>query len=92
VDLTGRPALVLRYADVGIATYASLRIVGRPERTDTLGCRGDHPAYLRSPSSAGTAGSARRRDPSEALQRALTVGAFTSSTREQTLAHRRAPS
>src|SRR6185312_1242832 len=32
---TGRVTLVLRYADVGIATYASLRIVGQPERTVT---------------------------------------------------------
>src|ERR1700729_3426986 len=28
-----RHTLVLRYADVGIATYASLRIVGQPSRT-----------------------------------------------------------
>ena len=28
-----RLTLVLRYADVGIATYASLRIVGQPSRT-----------------------------------------------------------
>lgn len=33
--VTGPPRLVLRFADVGIATYASLRIVGQPERTVT---------------------------------------------------------
>ena len=33
--VTDRPTLVLRFADVGIATYASLRIVGRPDRTVT---------------------------------------------------------
>lgn len=34
--MTGTPAtLVLRYADVGIATYASLRVVGQPDRTVT---------------------------------------------------------
>ena len=30
-----RLTLVLRFADVGIATYASLRIVGQPSRTVT---------------------------------------------------------
>jgi hypothetical protein len=30
-----RPALVLRFADVGVATYASLRVVGEPSRTVT---------------------------------------------------------
>ena len=30
-----RLTLVLRYADVGIVTYASLRIVGQPSRTVT---------------------------------------------------------
>nr|WP_237571499.1 CHAT domain-containing protein [Mycolicibacterium lacusdiani] len=30
-----RPTLVLRFADVGIATYASLRVVGDPSRTVT---------------------------------------------------------
>ena len=29
------PTLVLRFADVGIATYASLRVVGEPSRTVT---------------------------------------------------------
>jgi hypothetical protein len=30
-----RPALVLRFADVGVATYASLRVVGEPSQTVT---------------------------------------------------------
>ncbi len=30
-----RPTLVLRFADVGVATYASLRVVGQPSRTVT---------------------------------------------------------
>ncbi len=33
--VTDRPTLILRFADVGIATYASLRVVGQPERTVT---------------------------------------------------------
>ena len=32
--------LVLRFADVGIATYASLRVVGEPARTRHLGGAG----------------------------------------------------
>jgi hypothetical protein len=37
VAVTGahRQTLVLRFADVGVATYASLRVVGEPERTVT---------------------------------------------------------
>jgi CHAT domain-containing protein len=35
VALMDRPALVLRFADVGVATYASLRVVGDPTRTVT---------------------------------------------------------
>ena len=30
-----RPTLVLRFADLGVATYASLRVVGQPSRTVT---------------------------------------------------------
>ena len=30
-----RQTLVLRFADVGVATYASLRVVGQPSRTVT---------------------------------------------------------
>lgn len=33
VALTERPTLVMRFADVGTATYASLRVVGQPTRT-----------------------------------------------------------
>jgi hypothetical protein len=37
VAVTGpqRQTLVLRFADVGVATYASLRVVGEPARTVT---------------------------------------------------------
>ena len=34
-DVALTPALVLRFADVGVATYASLRVVGDPSRTVT---------------------------------------------------------
>ena len=30
-----RQTLILRFADVGVATYASLRVVGQPSRTVT---------------------------------------------------------
>ena len=46
-----RLTLVLRFADVGIATYASLRIVGQPSRTVTWVVEEPHPA--RGPAGAG---------------------------------------
>ncbi|MCF6390272.1 CHAT domain-containing protein [Mycobacterium sp. MBM] len=86
--VTGRPTLVLRYADVGIATYASLRIVGQPERTVTwvveetilLAAQAEIAAALPDPSDGETA--------VDALQRALSGGAFTNPDTELTLAYR----
>lgn len=86
--VTGRPTLVLRYADVGIATYASLRIVGQPERTVTwvveetilLAALEEIAAALPDPRDGETA--------VQALQRALTDGAFTCADAELTLAYR----
>ncbi len=83
-----RPTLILRFADVGIATYASLRVVGQPERTVTwvveetilLAALEELAAALPDPREAETA--------VDALQRALSDGAFTTPGAELTLAYR----
>jgi CHAT domain len=80
--------LVLRFADVGIATYGSLRIVGRPERTVTwvveepllLSALAELDAALPEPLSGES--------PVDALDRALGSGPFASQATELTLAYR----
>ncbi|WP_416276473.1 CHAT domain-containing protein [Mycolicibacterium sp. J2] len=80
--------LVLRYADVGVATYASLRIVGQPERTVTwvvaerilVAALDELAAALPDPRPDET--------PLEGLARALSDGAFTAPSTELSLAYR----
>ena len=82
-----RLTLVLRYADLGIATYASLRIVGQPSRTVTwvleepllLAALQELTAALPEPHGAET-----RRD---AIDRALTTGPFAGPDTELTVAY-----
>lgn len=82
-----RPTLVLRYADVGIATYASLRIVGQPERT--VNWVVEEPILLAAIHELTDAlpephGSETRRD---AIERALATGPFAAPDTELTLAY-----
>lgn len=82
-----RPTLVLRYADLGIATYASLRIVGRPSRTVTWVV--EEPLLLAALHELAAAlpephGAENRR---EAIERALSTGAFAKPDTEITLAY-----
>nr|WP_231514604.1 CHAT domain-containing protein [Mycobacterium sp. URHB0044] len=80
--------LVLRFADVGIATYASLRVVGRPDRTVTwvvdepflLAALDELAGALPEPNEGETVAAA--------LTRALTVGPFADQAGELTLAYR----
>jgi hypothetical protein len=82
------PTLVLRFADVGIATYASLRIVGQPERTLTwvieepllLAALAELAGALPEPNSGESV--------ADALARALTAGPFSAQETELTLAYR----
>lgn len=82
-----RLTLVLRYADLGIATYASLRIVGQPSRTVTwvleepllLAALQELTAALPEPHGAES-----RRD---AIERALTTGPFATPDTELTVAY-----
>jgi hypothetical protein len=83
-----RPTLVLRFADVGVATYASLRVVGLPERTLTwvieepllLTALEELAGALPEPNAGETI--------ADALNRALTAGPFAAQASEQTLAYR----
>jgi hypothetical protein len=88
VALTDRETLVLRFADVGVATYASLRVVGRPERTLTWVI--EEPLLLAALEEL--AGALPEPNPGEtiadALNRSLTVGPFSARASELTLAYR----
>ncbi|MCV7198743.1 CHAT domain-containing protein [Mycobacterium angelicum] len=80
-----RPTLVLRYADVGIATYASLRIVGQPEKT--VNWVVEEPILLAAIQELTDAlpephGTETRRD---AIERALATGPFAAPDTELTL-------
>ncbi len=84
---TPRTTLVLRFADLGVATYGSLRIVGQPERTVTwvveepilLAALEELRGALPDPEGAETL--------ADALDRALTAGPFATPERELTLAY-----
>lgn len=82
-----RPTLVLRYADVGIATYASLRVVGQPARTVAWVI--EEPLLLAALQELAGAlpephGPEDRRG---AIERALTTGAFAAPETELVLAY-----
>jgi hypothetical protein len=82
-----RPTLVLRYADVGVATYASLRVVGQPSRTVTWVI--EEPNLVAGLERLAGAlpdprGAETQRD---AVQRAIVDGPFASPSTETELAH-----
>src|SRR5258708_4038478 len=82
-----RLTLVLRYADLGIATYGSLRIVGQPSRT--VAWVVEEPILLAALQELADAlpephGSESRRD---AIERALARGPFATPGTELTIAY-----
>ncbi|MBY0387190.1 MAG: CHAT domain-containing protein [Mycobacterium pseudokansasii] len=84
---SGRLTLVLRYADVGIATYAGLRVVGQPSKT--VAWVVEEPILLAALDELTDAlpeprGSESRRD---AIERALATGPFATPDAELTLAY-----
>ena len=87
VDVAMTTTLVLRFADVGVATYASLRIVGSPERTVTWVVH--EPILLAALEELQTALPDPTGDESlaDALDRALTRGPFATTEGELTLAY-----
>lgn len=85
-DMAMSDTLVLRFADVGIATYVSLRVVGDPERSVTWVIEEPHMQAVEAvlnpalPDPIGTETSA------DAVERALTTGAFATAEAELDLA------
>lgn len=85
-DMAMSDTLVLRFADVGIATYVSLRVVGDPERSVTWVIEEPHMQAVEAvlnpalPDPIGTETSA------DAVERALTTGAFATAAAELDLA------
>jgi CHAT domain len=84
---TDRLTMVLRFADVGIVTYASLRIVGQPSRT--VNWVVEEPILLAALQELVGAlpephGTESRRD---AIERALTTGPFAAPDTELTMAY-----
>lgn len=82
-----RLTLVLRFADVGIATYATLRVVGQPSRT--VAWVVEEPILLAALQELTDAlpephGTEARRD---AIERALANGPFAAANSELTLAY-----
>ena len=80
------PTLVLRFADVGIATYASLRVVGEPSRTVTWVITDDVLAESLdrlAEALPDPRGSETRRD---AVDRAITRGPFATPESERSIA------
>lgn len=79
--------LVLRFADVGIATYGVLRVVGQPGRTVTWVV--EVPLVLAALQELADALPEPHGDETQqaALQRAMTRGPFSSPERELTLAY-----
>ncbi|SBS70765.1 conserved hypothetical protein [uncultured Mycobacterium sp.] len=84
---TASTALVLRFADLGVATYASLRVVGQPDRTVTWVVH--EPILLAALEELQAALPDPDGDESltEALDRALTRGPFATAQGELTLAY-----
>jgi CHAT domain len=87
VTAADRLTLVLRYADVGIATYASLRVVGQPTRTVTWVV--EEPILLAALQEMADAlpdprGAETRRG---AVERALTTGPLATPRTELTVAY-----
>lgn len=87
VAVTERLTLALRYADVGVATYASLRVVGQPARTVTWVI--EEPILLAALAELDDALPDPRDAESrtDAVQRALTRGAFAAPDTELTVAY-----
>ncbi len=85
--MTDRLTLVLRFADVGIATYASLRVIGQPSRTVTWVI--DEPTLLAALQELADALPEQR--PAEirrdAIERALSRGPFAAPDTELTVAY-----
>jgi hypothetical protein len=78
--------LVLRYADVGVATYASLRVVGEPSKTITWVLEEETVVSARERLAGALPDAVGTETPRDALDRAITRGDFASPATEFALA------
>ncbi len=85
--MSERLTLVLRFADVGVATYASLRVIGQPSRTVTWVV--EEPILLAALDELADALPDPHRSETrrEAIDRALTKGPFATQASELTVAY-----
>jgi CHAT domain len=81
-DLT----LVLRFADVGVATYASLRVVGQPARTVTWAIQQSELVAALDQLSAALPDPRASETRRDAVERAVATGPFASPATEQDIA------
>ncbi len=80
------PTLVLRCADVGIATYVSLRLVGAPDTTVTWVIEDAALGTIRDLLSDALPDPKPAESSREAIERAITAGSFANPAAEQDLA------
>lgn len=78
--------LVLRFADVGIATYVSLRVVGEPERSVTWVIEEPHMQAVEAVLNPALPDPIGTETPADAIERAMTTGAFATAEAELDLA------
>lgn len=78
--------LVLRLAEVGIATYASLRVVGAPERSVTWVIEEPNLQAVEAALNSALPDPVGSETPAEAIERAVTTGAFADPKAEFELA------
>lgn len=78
--------LVMRFADVGIATYVSLRVVGEPQRSVTWVIEEPHMEAVESLFTPALPDPIGTETPAEAVERAVATGAFAAPETEFELA------
>ncbi|GAB5899317.1 CHAT domain-containing protein [Mycolicibacterium mageritense] len=85
-DVAMTHTLVLRLAEVGIATYASLRVVGAPERSVTWVIEEPNLQAVEAALNSALPDPVGSETPAEAIERAVTTGAFADPKAEFELA------
>lgn len=85
-DMAMTATLVMRFADVGVVTYASLRVVGEPTRSVTWVIEEPELHAVQNALDHALPDPGNAETPAEAIERALTAGPFADPERELELA------
>lgn len=75
-DVAMTDTLVMRFADVGVATYVSLRVVGAPQRSVTWVIEEPHMEAVEALFNPALPDPIDTETPAEAVERAVVTGAF----------------